>query len=261
MTSVRGRGRPTRRDQASKAPTGPPSSNGDHEDPLGSNKSGPSKAPASSEAPAGPPEAPPGPPQAPPLPVLQDPGANRYSQQDLDRIIQMFLHASKGGSRDKLKAKTPDVYHGRSHMVCYIFCQKCEFHFASCGATGPNRISFAASFLWDRINFRWQQHKRKLEAESSIPISWDKFKTFLRKALGDSRAFVDSYWTKIRRDSQYQQEVVLDWAAHLEHLQAMLKKFDPIGAPNKTILICYFRERLRPSIRAQLDHREQDLDG
>ncbi len=77
---------------------------------------------------------------------------------------------------------------------------------------------------------------------------------FLQKALGDSRAFVDSYWTKIRQDSQYQQEKVLDWAAYLEYLQAMLKKFDPTGAPNETTLIHYFREGLCLSIRAQLDH-------
>ncbi len=80
MTSVRGQGRPVRRGQASEVPTGPPLSNGDHENPLGSNKPGPSKAPAGSEAPeapAGPPEAPPGPPQALPFPVLQDPGTNR----------------------------------------------------------------------------------------------------------------------------------------------------------------------------------------
>ncbi len=41
----------------------------------------------------------------------------------------------------------------------------------------------------------------------------------------------------------------------------MLKEFDPSGAPNETTLICYFREGLRPSIRAQLDHRGRDLDG
>ncbi len=72
---------------------------------------------------------------------------------------------------------------------------------------------------------------------------------------------MDSYWTKIRRDSQYQQEEVLDWAAHLEHLLAVLKEFDPTGAPNKTTLIHYFEEGLRPSIRAQLDHWRQDLDA
>ncbi len=72
---------------------------------------------------------------------------------------------------------------------------------------------------------------------------------------------MDSYWTKIRRDSQYQQEDVLDWAAHLEHLQAVLKEIDPSHAPNETTLIRYFREGFRPSIQAQLDHRGRDLDG
>ncbi len=105
------------------------------------------------------------------LPVPQDPGANCYSQQDLDRIIQTFLHASKGRSEDQFKAKTLDIYHGRSDMECYNFCQQCEDHFATCRATGPNQIPFAASFLRDRINFCWQWHKWKLEAESSVPIS------------------------------------------------------------------------------------------
>ncbi len=62
MTSVKGRGQPIRRGQASEAPIGPPSSNGDHEDPLESNEPGLSEAPVGSEAPTGPPEAPPGPP-------------------------------------------------------------------------------------------------------------------------------------------------------------------------------------------------------
>ncbi len=83
MTSVKRRGRPVHKGQASEAPTGPLLSNGDHEDPLGSNEPGSSKAPTGSEAPeapARPLEAPPGPPQAPLLPIPQDPGANRYSQ-------------------------------------------------------------------------------------------------------------------------------------------------------------------------------------
>ncbi len=53
----------------------------------------------------------------------------------------------------------------------------------------------------------------------------------------------------------------MDWAAYLEYLQAVLKEFDPTGAPNKTTLIRYFREGLRPSIRAQLDHWRRDLDA
>ncbi len=135
-------------------------------------------------------------------------------------------------------------------MECYNFCQQCKDYFVTCGATRPNQIPFAAFFLRDQINFRWQQHKQKLEAESLVPISWDEFKAFLRKALRDSRAFVDSYWTKIKQDSLYQQEEVLDWIAHLEHLQAVLKEFDSTGAPNKTTLIYYFQKGLFPSIQA-----------
>ncbi len=84
MTSLRGQGRPIRRGQASKAPTGPPLSNEDHENPLVSNKPGLSEALTGSKALARPktparPEAPSEPLQAPPLPVPQDPNANRYS--------------------------------------------------------------------------------------------------------------------------------------------------------------------------------------
>ncbi len=159
MTSVRERGWPTQKGQASEALTSPPSSNWNHDDPLGSNELETPKAPASSEAAAGPetpagPKVPPGPPQAPPLLVSQDPSANCYSQQDLDRIIQTFLHVSKGGSRDKLKAKTTDVYRSRSYMEYCNFCQQCKDHFATCGAIGSNRIPFTTSFLRDRINFR-----------------------------------------------------------------------------------------------------------
>ncbi len=154
MTSLRGWGQSAQKSQASKASTGLFSSNRDYKDPLRSNEPEPSKAPAGSKAFAGPetpagPEALPGPPQAPLLPIFQDRGVNCYSQQDLDRIIQTFLHVSKGGSGDKLKAKTLDVYCGRSLMEYYNFCQQCEDHFATCGATGPKQVPFTASFLWD----------------------------------------------------------------------------------------------------------------
>ncbi len=48
---------------------------------------------------------------------------------------------------------------------------------------------------------------------------------------------------------------------YLEHLQAVLKEFDPTGAPNKITLIRYFQEGLRPSIWTQLDYQERDLDA
>ncbi len=73
----------------------------------------------------------------------------------MDHLLQTFFQASKGGFGDKLKAKTPGVYRGWSHIEYYNFCQQCEDYFATYGATEPNQIPFAASFLRDRINFRW----------------------------------------------------------------------------------------------------------
>ena len=166
------------------------------------------------------------------------------------------------GSRERpLKARLPDVYRGDNHMACYNFCQQYKDHFATAGAKGPNRIPFTASFLRDRISFRWQQHKRKLDNKTLVSLTWVEFKAFLRKSLGDSRTFVDSFWRRIKRDAQYQQEDVMDWAAHLEHLQAVLKEFDPLAAPNKEVLIRCFREGLRPSIQTQMDSRHRELDS
>ena len=54
---------------------------------------------------------------------------------------------------------------------------------------------------------------------------------------------------------------VLEWAAHLEHLQTVLKEFNLTDAPNKTTLIRYFREGLHPFIWAQLNYQRQDLDS
>ena len=52
----------------------------------------------------------------------------------------------------------------------------------------------------------------------------------------------------------------MDWAAHLEYLQTLLREFDSAAASNKEVLICYFCDSLRPSIRAQTDERGWDLD-
>ncbi len=51
---------------------------------------------------------------------------------------------------------------------------------------------------------------------------------------------MNSYWAKIKRDFQYKLEEVLDWATHLEDLQAVLKEFDPITASKNKSLIHYF---------------------
>ena len=52
----------------------------------------------------------------------------------------------------------------------------------------------------------------------------------------------------------------MDWTAHLEHLQTVLKEFDPAAAHTEEILTRYFCNGLRPSIRAQTDEQSWDLD-
>ncbi len=122
MTSIKERSCLAQRAQVFKAPTSLSSNRSDDKDyknPLGSNEPEPSKAPAAPETPVGP-KAPSEPPRAL-LPAPEDLDANQYSQQDLDKIIQTFLHTWKGWSGNKLKAKTPDVYCGKFHMECYHF--------------------------------------------------------------------------------------------------------------------------------------------
>ena len=59
-----------------------------------------------------------------------------------------------------LKARFPDLYYGNSHMDCYRFCQQYEDHFETAGATRPNRIPFAVSFLRGTVVQQWQQYKQ-----------------------------------------------------------------------------------------------------
>ena len=146
-------------------------------------------------------------------------------------------------------------------MEGYHFCRQCEDYFETAGAKGHKRVLFEASFLRERINFRWQQHKARTERNRANPLTWDKFKAFLRKSLGESTAFVNSIWSKIKRDSQYQQEEVQDWASHLEHLQSILLEFDTRCAPTEDVLCRYFYEGLRPSIRLWIDEEGRELDG
>ncbi len=85
------------------------------------------------------------------------------------------------------------------------------------------------------------------------PLTWDEFKAFLRKSLGESDAFVGHIWTKMRGDAQHQSEEVQDWAAHLEHLQSILLEFDADCAPGEGQLGRTFYDGLRPSIKLWID--------
>ena len=72
---------------------------------------------------------------------------------------------------------------------------------------------------------------------------------------------MDTYWGKLKRNSQHQQKEVLDWAAHLKHLQAVFQEFDPAAIPKEEIMVRCFLEGLKPSVRPQLDIRGRDLNS
>ncbi len=79
-------------------------------------------------------------------------------------------------------------------------------------------------------------------------MTWNKFKTFLRKSPGESNAFVGHVWSKLRGDAQHQLEEVQDWAAHLKYLQSILLKFDANNNPWEGQLGRTFYDSLMPSI-------------
>ncbi len=94
-----------------------------------------------------------------------------------------------------LKPRNPDLYYGHSHMECYYFCQQCEDHFEVAGSLGHKHVSFASGFLKDHILNRWQQHKTRMLRNRLASMTWDEFKAFLRKSLGESNAFVGHVWS------------------------------------------------------------------
>ena len=155
-----------------------------------------------------------------------------------------------------LKAKTSETYSKKSHIDCYHFCQQCEDYFETSGATKINRISFATIFFRGSISLRWAQHKRRHKCATFI--TWSKFKAFLWKDLGSSQTFIDSIWSKFRRDFQYQLEKARDWASHLQHLQSILSEFDFIRTSNELTMIYYFREGLKPSIKVEMEQQDRE---
>ena len=197
-----------------------------------------------------------------PAPAPGPPGM--FTDVDLQRATRLapesFVKGQEHGqansvSRDRvLKVRNPDLYYENSHM-------ECEDHFDKAGATGHQRVPFAVSFLRDRINFPWQQHKTQVEGDSTVPPTWSEFKAFLWQSIGESTSFVTSIWTKVKPHSQYQQEELQNWASHLQHLRSILAEFDLRCAPTEDVLCRYFYEDLRPSIRLWIDEENQDLDG
>ena len=145
MTSVRGRERPHRKRSFAAPSIAPPGSSPPPEsgDKLSDQPARPSTKPPVANAPAA----------ANSIP--------KYSEDDLQRIFKTVLEARvpapapvfapapvpasapapapivAKAPRKKLKAHSPDMYCGKSHMDCYNFYQQCEDYFATAGATGP----------------------------------------------------------------------------------------------------------------------------
>ena len=71
-------------------------------------------------------------------------------------------------------------------------------------------------------------------------MTWHEFKDFLWKNLRNSKTFVNNIWSKIKRDFQYQNKLIQDWAVHLKYLQSILIQFDLDYAPKKGTMIQYF---------------------
>ncbi len=158
-----------------------------------------------------------------------------------------------------LKLRNPDLYYGNSHMECYYFCQQCEDHFEVARSLDHKRVLFAVGFLKDRILNWWQQHKTRMQRNRRVPITWNEFKAFLRKSLGESNAFVGHVWFKLRGDAQHQLEEVQDWAAYLEHLQSILLEFEANNALGKGQLGRTFYDSLKTSIKLRIADIGEDM--
>ena len=63
----------------------------------------------------------------------------------------------------------------------------------------------------------------------------------------------------MKRNSQYQDKLVQEWAAHLEYLQSILLKFDAEWAPAESTMVRYFHKGLKPSVWAKMKQRGQEL--
>ena len=113
--------------------------------------------------------------------------------------VQIALEIDSKPCKQPLKVRFPDLYYGNLHIDWYRFCQKCNDHFETIGDKRPNRILFAALFLSGLVTQQWLQHKQR--RDGAVLMTWPEFKEILRKNLGNSRAFVDSVWKKIKRDS------------------------------------------------------------
>ena len=95
-------------------------------------------------------------PEASTLPLVSS-----ISDDLFTKFMKVFMETTQARNRELLelqkrpfKARTLKTYFEKSHMDCYHFCQQFEDYFETPGATGMNRILFAAIFLLGSTSLR-----------------------------------------------------------------------------------------------------------
>ncbi len=97
---------------------------------------------------------------------------------------------ARNNTNKPLKSWNPNLYYSNLHIECYYFCQQCKDHFEVAESLGHKHVSFAPGFLKNCILNWWQQHKTCIQRNQLTSMTWDEFKAFLRKNLGESNTFV-----------------------------------------------------------------------
>ena len=76
------------------------------------------------------------------------------------KFMKAYLESNQGPGQPLvecerlLKAKISKVYYSKSHIDCYHFCQQCQDHFETAGATRINRTSFTVFFFCGNLSVR-----------------------------------------------------------------------------------------------------------
>ena len=79
--------------------------------------------------------------------------------------------------------------------------------------------------------------------------------------LDNDRIFANIIRSQFRLVFQYQQKSVLEWVAHLEHLQLILLEYNPIEAPIESTMLRYFWNGLWFFILAKLQNKDLKLES
>ena len=110
------------------------------------------------------------PPKSPTLPFVPPTYEDFFTKS-----MKMFMETTQAQAQTLaepqerlLKARTPEIYVGKSHKDYYHFCQQYKDYFETLGATEMNHTPFATTFFRGSISLRWTQHKQCHKRTSPI---------------------------------------------------------------------------------------------